>query len=83
MAKERNTQIPIEAIDEAASIRDEFDINVSVTQVCCDKNISKANKGNTKTVMSNPKQRTSGVFSTDLKNGISIKVEPNEVTTER
>lgn len=74
MAVERNTQIPIEAIEGAAGVNDKFDMNASITQICCD-------KSNTNTVMSNPITRTP--ISTELMAGVIIKVKSNGVAKDR
>ena len=71
MSKKRNTQIPEEAIECAASLKDKFVLNASVTQVVCDKEVTEPNKKNTKTVSSNNVSRP--VLSTELAEGMSIK----------
>lgn len=82
MAVERNTQIPIEAIEGAAGVNDKFDMNASITQICCDKsNDEQPTKSNTKTVMSNPIKRTP--ISIELMAGMSIKVKSNGVAKDR
>ena len=73
MSRKRNTQIPEEAIECAAGINDQFTLKGSVTQVICEKEVTKPNKKNTKTIMPNSVSRS--ILSTELAGGMSIKTE--------
>ena len=73
MSRKRNTQIPEEAIECAAGINDQFTLKGSVTQVICEKEVTKPNKNNTKTIMPNSVSRP--ILSTELVQGMSIKTE--------
>ena len=55
--KERNTQIPLEAIEGAAGQKDRVDMNGGMVQACCEKTIQIPTKKNTKTEMTEAKTR--------------------------
>ena len=51
--RERNTQIPEEAIEGAAGRKDNVDMNGYVVEACCEKEVQIPSKNNTKTLIIN------------------------------
>lgn len=71
---QRNTQIPIEAIEGPAGIGDNCIILASSTEIYCAKDIEKATTKNTKTVSTNNEKREV-IYSTELVQGMSISAK--------
>ncbi len=74
MSKKRNTQIPEEAIQGAATIKDKTEIYASSTEIMCNNDVIKPNKNNSKTESTNSVSRPI-LLSTELAEGMSIKTE--------
>lgn len=78
--RERNTQIPEEAIEGAAGRKDNVDMNGYVVEACCEKEVQIPSKNNTQTKVTGPKTRE--VISSDLGiNSMEIPVQAGGIKT--
>ncbi len=74
MAEEnkRNTQIPVEAIEGAATKDDKTEMSYFTLSACCEKHVAEPNKRNTKTVVEDYNKPREVVNSQDLALGMKI-----------
>ena len=71
---QRNTQIPIKAIERPAGMEDNCIILASSTEICCANEVERPTKKDVKTISTNSEERDI-VYSTDLQKGMSIAVK--------